>query len=130
MADLECRCGKEVEFKTLAEGVYCKNNPQAEYVIKTAGDYVTFKSKTEIDAPSSSEIDFSEEMVIALFQGMKNTGGYDIKVTSIKETKDSLDVYVKETCPSADSFVTQVFTSPYHLVKTKYSSKKVNFKKE
>lgn len=130
MTNLECKCFGEVEFSTLVEGLYCKNESAANYVLQTAGDYVTLRNKTEINAPSSNTMDFSKEMVLAVFQGKKSTGGYNIKIKNILETKDTLEVYIKETCPSEDMIVTQAFTSPYHLVKTKYISKKVTFKYE
>lgn len=68
-------------------------------------------------------------MVIAVFQGNHSTGGYAIKITQTVEKENSVEVFAKETSPSPDSMVTQAFTQPYHIVKTKRVDKEVLFKR-
>jgi len=66
-------------------------------------------------------------MVIAVFQGQQPTGGYEIKIEKIIETRDKLRVYIKETIPDSSDMVTQALSSPYHLVKLLISDKTAEF---
>jgi hypothetical protein len=58
----------------------------------------------------------SGRVLVAAFQGEQRTGGYAIHITRIERTGDRLDVYATFTEPPQDSFVTQVLTSPAHVV--------------
>ncbi len=68
-------------------------------------------------------------MVIAVFQGNRSTGGYAVEITQIVEKENSVEVFAKETSPSPDSMVTQAFTQPYRIVKTKRGDKEVVLKR-
>jgi len=58
----------------------------------------------------------SGRVLVAAFQGEQRTGGYAIHIAKIERTGDRLDVYATFTEPRQDSFVTQVLTSPAHVV--------------
>ena len=51
-----------------------------------------------------------------------------LRITKIIEKENSVEVFVKETSPSRESIVTQAFTEPYHIVKTKRVDKEVIFR--
>ncbi|MFH0791079.1 MAG: alpha/beta fold hydrolase, partial [Candidatus Omnitrophota bacterium] len=70
-------------------------------------------------APTLPAIDFSKEMVIAVFMGQKPTSGYSISITKIEEYPDKLRVYVYEEKPNFEigQVVSEVLTFPYHIVK-------------
>jgi len=56
---------------------------------------------------------------IAVLSGARPTGGYSIEVTGIDDNEGKTNVFVKETAPSKDAFVTQVITYPYTIVKAR-----------
>lgn len=56
---------------------------------------------------------------IAVLSGARPTGGYSIEVTGIDDNEGKTNVFVKETAPSKDVFVTQVITYPYTIVKAR-----------
>jgi hypothetical protein len=58
----------------------------------------------------------SGRVLVVALQGEQRTGGYSIHITRIERTGDRLDVYATFTEPPQDSFVTQVLTSPAHVV--------------
>jgi hypothetical protein len=66
--------------------------------------------------PALPEIDFKNETVIAVFMGVKKSGGYDIFITEIIETEKEINVMVKERKPSPDTVQIMVLTQPYHIV--------------
>jgi hypothetical protein len=77
--------------------------------------------------PELPTIDFSSSTIIAVFMGEFNTGGYSIEIKEIREYQDRIVVKVEKTYPPPGSPVTQAFTQPYHIVKTKKILKSVIF---
>jgi len=74
------------------------------------------------------KIDWKNEMVIALFMGQKNYGGYKISVENIKSINQSKDeITVKETAPQG--IATAVITQPFYFCKVKRTDKDIVFKK-
>jgi len=65
---------------------------------------------------SETDIDFSKFTVIAVFESVKNSGGFelDLKVTSDTET---VLAEVIKSGPEKGGFVTTVMTQPYYIIK-------------
>jgi len=55
-------------------------------------------------------------ILVAVFQGEQNTGGYAVHITAIERSGDQLLVRATFTVPGPGAFVTQVLTSPAHVV--------------
>ncbi len=72
-------------------------------------------------------IDFSKNMVIAVFMGKKPTSGYRIEIEKIEEDKNYIKVYVKEYLPSKNAILMPVITYPFVMVKLKKTLKPVKF---
>lgn len=69
-------------------------------------------------------VDFSREMVIAIFTGQKNTGGYKVDIQDININNSGMTVNVIFYKPSPGSIVTMALTQPYVIIKTqKYDGK-------
>ena len=79
--------------------------------------------------PETPKVDFEKNRVIAVFMGMRRSGGYTVKITNIEE-KDKLVVTVKESGPPPDAMVTMALTSPFHVVVIPRSDKAVEFVNE
>lgn len=58
----------------------------------------------------------SGRTLVAAFQGSQRTGGYAIRITKITRSDAELDVTATFTRPAAGGIVTQVLTSPAHVV--------------
>ncbi len=80
------------------------------------------------EAETPPAVDFSREMVLAVFQGQKSSGGYAVTILSAKEEKGALLVTVREQSPPPDAMSIQVLTSPYHVVAVKRSKLPVKWK--
>ncbi|WP_456442645.1 protease complex subunit PrcB family protein [Psychroserpens sp.] len=63
---------------------------------------------TEID------IDFSEYLVIAIFDEIKSNGGHSIDITGVTEFEDKISVQIKNILQGD---ATLVITQPYHIIK-------------
>jgi len=61
--------------------------------------------------------------------GSKPTGGYDIKITGVKEREAEglIAISVEESSPGKDCIVSQALTSPYHIIETDKTDKEVVF---
>ena len=119
-------------FESMGKSGYSGLEDRKDYVIKDASEW---KNLWEVayarvsQKPALPVVDFNNEMIIAVAQGSHSTGGYNIEVTGILEKENSLEVQVKETSPAPGAIVTQAFTQPFHIVKTKKSDKEVVFKR-
>ncbi len=74
------------------------------------------------------EVDFDTEMIIGLYMGEKNTGGFSIGIDSVEETKKELIIHVKETTPEG-GMVTMAICQPFCIVKMPATKKEIVFKK-
>ena len=54
---------------------------------------------TQTAPPPPPSVDFSRDMVVALFMGDRPTGGYAIEVTRIERTDASLSIRYRTTRP-------------------------------
>lgn len=78
-----------------------------------------------LNMPDVPEINFKEEMIIGVFMGEQNSGGYEIEVMEITQTSDHIKVYVKDKIPGKTCNTTDVLTQPYTLIIIPKSNKKV-----
>lgn len=58
----------------------------------------------------------NDRVLIAAFQGSQRTGGYLIRIDRIQRDGDRLIVHATFTEPASGAVVTQVLTSPAHVV--------------
>jgi len=58
----------------------------------------------------------SDRVLVIVFQGSQRTGGYTVHVTRIERDGDRLVVHASFSEPGPGAFVTQVLTSPAHVV--------------
>jgi PrcB C-terminal len=61
-------------------------------------------------------VDFSKDMVLALFMGTRPTAGFATEIVGVREEAGTLIVSYKETRPSPESVAAQILTSPFHIV--------------
>lgn len=62
------------------------------------------------------EVDFTKEMVIAVFMGEQPTGGYDLSIQAVSESQGQLQVVLQQTRPSNDMMVIQMLSAPADFV--------------
>lgn len=121
----------EVAYEIISEGpISGVKEAQIRVVKEKEGLKEIYNYLNENRSPKLLEpnINFDEEVIIALFMGEKNYGGYKISVQQIKEEEREIIVYVKETAPSG-KYATTVITHPYSIFKMKKTTKEIVFKK-
>lgn len=122
----------ELSFGTIEKGISSGTKERGNQVIKNKDDLIKLWLETGHGASRSTidSFDFVSSMVIAVFQGVATTGGYNIEIAKIIETDNNIEVNIKETIPGSNCIVIQATTSPYHIIKVQKSDKEVVFKAE
>jgi hypothetical protein len=61
-------------------------------------------------------VDFTNDEVLAVFDGTHATGGYSVRVASITDTNGTRSVVIEHTMPGSGCMATQMLTSPFEFV--------------
>lgn len=115
-----------LKFTTLARGNICNHTMVGDFTIKSEEELSSFWNSMFGGSKPQPSVNFNQDIVLAVTQGQKNIGGYSIRISSIYEKKDRIEVKIIETAP-ANEMVTLVNTSPYYIVKIKRTNKRVLF---
>jgi len=108
-----------VSFVTLAKGLASGVAQPTQLVVRSQNDWAALWSRhmrTQVASPPPPSVDFSHDMVVALFMGERPTGGYAIEVTRIERTAQGLTVHYRTSRPDPSAMQTQALTQPFHLV--------------
>ena len=74
-------------------------------------------------------VDFTREIVVAVFAGSRPTAGYDVEVLGVRSEGDATVVEYREHRPGRDAITAQVMTSPFAIVAIPRPSGEVRFEK-
>jgi hypothetical protein len=77
------------------------------------------------DSFTETEIDFSNFIILALFDEIKMNGGYTIEIAGVVENRNDLTVNVRHLSPNGGVYA--VITQPYCIVKISKTEKKIIF---
>ena len=121
-----------MKLETIAKGEYCRHDGRGEYVIKDSKNWKQLQDKTFVEyvfgqPKALPVVDFTKEMVLAVYRGKQSSGGYGITIVNVLEEATQLSVLVQETDPGIGDIVTDALTQPYHCVKVPKSEKEVKF---
>jgi hypothetical protein len=75
-------------------------------------------------------VNFSKEIVAAVFLGSRPTGGFNVEILSTRVEGDALIVEYGERRPGRGDIVSQVLTSPFHIVRLPAHKGPVRFEKK
>ncbi|MDX2359456.1 MAG: protease complex subunit PrcB family protein [Crocinitomicaceae bacterium] len=122
-----------VEFTTIVRnelsGAGEEGLVQSMIVVRTQEEWEALKEKmnkvnNETDAFETPEfVDFSSEMLIACFDRVRSTGGYDLHVNHITESTDTMNVFIELAIPAGAA--TSVLTQPYSIIKLTKTDKTI-----
>jgi hypothetical protein len=112
------QAGKQVEFTPILAGQHSLADTASSYLIndKEAWDEIWHLANGDIEPmPDLPEIDFDKQMVLAVFMGRKNSGGYHNEIASINKANGFLNVKVINY-ERAGGTMLPVLTSPFQIV--------------
>ena len=106
------------DFSVIIQGEYGGKDEKTHEIITNNNDFINAIESfpiTEEDLSKLISIDFSQNNVIIVHAGQKNTGGYGITIDKIEVVKNELLVYIKESVAKKGENVTMALTNPYCL---------------
>jgi hypothetical protein len=101
--------------RTIAKGDQSNIESPAQVLARTEVEWIDLwrRHAGDRDRPP---VDYSREMVVAVFMGTRPNAGYSTTIISSMEVKGVLVVRYTETIPPRDAVTAQIITSPYHVV--------------
>jgi len=111
-------------------GAYCGIRTAGQHVIHDAEAWKDLWgqiNRVRRPAPAPPKVDFEKHMAVAMFLGQRNTGGYSIRITAVRDTGQEVVVQVKRTSPPPGAMVTMALTQPYDVVTIAKTRKPVKF---
>jgi hypothetical protein len=133
----ECRQTKEDNGKTIQPAQVAQGNlygggseniPKQDVVISAPAEWASLLEAMnphgEVEF-AETEIDFTQHVVIAVFEEVKGNGGWSIDITDVTEYADKIIVTVSNL-KTGD--LTSVITQPFHIIKIPATGKTAEFK--
>ena len=117
---------EEIVFSTISKGTLFGNGIEGileeKFTIKNEKQWQVFLNKiNSVNNVSSSfseiNINFSNHIIICVFDTIRNTGGYGIEIESVFVEKKNLNIVYTKKEPGPMEIVTTIITQPYHIVK-------------
>ena len=117
---------EEIVFNTISKGTLFGNGIEGileeKFTIKNEKQWQVFLNKiNSVNSVSSSfseiNINFSNHIIICVFDTIRNTGGYAIEIERVFVEKKNLNIVYNKKEPGPMEMVTTIITQPYHIVK-------------
>jgi hypothetical protein len=117
-----------VPMRTVEKGATSNVDSARQTVARTQAEWTALWKAHEYDRPAPA-IDFTKEMVVAVFMGSRPTAGFAIEIVSVAERSGGLVVTYKETKPAEGAITAQMLTAPYHIAAVPKHAGDVTFAK-
>jgi len=115
-----------LEVQELARGSQSQEPSERMMVVKDQDTLQRIWSLAE-QRGTLPEIDFDEEMALAVFMGERRTGGYEVRVEEVSRSGDGLKVSVLMRAPGENCMTTQAITRPFQLLRLERVDGEVTF---
>lgn len=109
--------GEAIAFTDISLGYYSQFKKAGMKAIRSEDEWAAAQTQFQSAPNSLPAIDFGKDMLIIAAMGQRNTGGYQIKITKITASEESLVIHYQTRTPAASDFVTQALTNPYHIIR-------------
>ncbi|WPO79233.1 protease complex subunit PrcB family protein [Flavobacterium sp. KACC 22761] len=135
--DINMDCGTNTDVPFAGYPLLCNyavktlpNNPVAA-VVTSEEQMTTLFTKHENTCPVATDptIDFSKNMLIGIFAGVKATSGYSIKMTSVVQNNCEIVINYFESGPQSGETTSSTPTYPSDFILIPKSSKTIIFNK-
>jgi protease stability complex PrcB-like protein len=106
--------GEGLELRRIGQWTRTGVGESRRLVIRDANAWAEFWS--ELGVGDRPEVDFSQNVVVAVAAGQRPSGGYEIAVERIRQANGELTVDVVETAPGPNCMATGSSTQPVDIV--------------
>jgi hypothetical protein len=121
----------EAAPRTIARGAHSEIRKTERATARTQAEWAALWKRHAGTLPQAAEVpkvDWSKEMVLAVFMGERSTGGYFVQIRGAREQAGKLAAEVEYGMPKPGGFVTEAFTAPFHIVAVSKSALPVTWK--
>lgn len=101
-----------VAFEILKQDAYGGRDAKSNVVVKSREQLAALYK--ELGWSNVPTVDFSQNNVVAIFMGQKNTGGYSVSVRKVTIEDNTAIINTIETKP--EGMATMALTAPYCIV--------------
>jgi len=111
--------GTKLYFQTIDQNAMSGIEQKEDHVITEDKQWSRLWAKihsNESPVPNMQQIDFSKVNVLAVFMGMKNSGGFGIEIKKVVDTGKQIVAVVEQITPPEGAMVTMALTQLYHIV--------------
>jgi hypothetical protein len=116
--------------RTIAKGDQSNVDDARQVLVRTEAEWTKLWQQHAPDQPKPA-VDFSKEMVVAVFMGSRPNAGFSTTITAATAANGALLVRYNETTPRAGAVSAQILTFPYHIVAiSRADVKDVKFQKD
>lgn len=119
---------KSMTALTIDKGDQSNVDDRKQVIARTDAEWTRLWQQHSPDRKRPA-VDFSRDMVVAVFMGSRNTAGFGVEITGTSEANGALVVRYRETVPPSGAMTAQVITAPYHLVSVPKFAGEVRFEK-
>ena len=110
-----------------------ENITRQNLIIQNNNEWIELMNKMNsvnnvTDNFTGTEFDFSNFIILALFDDIKMYGGYSIEIESVVENRSDLIAIIRHRSPNG--IAPTVITQPYVIVKIPKTEKKIIFKNQ
>jgi PrcB C-terminal len=119
-----------IPFQILAQDTYGGYTDSKFMVIednKSLTEVFNLLNKSRLPELEIPAINFKEELVIALFLGEKNSGGYAITVEQVLDKNNKVYIVYNVESPKTGDMVASVMTQPFSIIKIPKTAKEIVF---
>jgi hypothetical protein len=113
---------QQVSFQTVEKASVSPSQiTSGIYILRTVTEWSDFWSllkTSNFPQPPLPSVNFSENVVIAVVDSSRPTGGYSITITRLQTSAAGVVVQAVHQSPGPGCLVTQSFEQPYHIVTT------------
>lgn len=107
--------GRQVRYQTVNPAIGFSFEKATPRDFQVFGDRDSFQDYYGAAAPEESKVaamDLERNYLLAIHQGLCPTGGYSVRVTSVRARLDTVTVTVEFQEPGPDDIVTMAMTTP------------------
>ncbi len=124
--------GTPVGFSTVELGASSGIRDPTRVVVRTSREWLVVWARhaQPVGAVVPPPVDFERDMVVGVFMGERDTGGYQIEITGVERTTEVLRVQYQVREPEPGAILIQALTQPFHLVRLARDDAFVSFIRE
>jgi hypothetical protein len=109
-----------IEQKDWPSEIYPADKPGL-MVIASQEDISKLQAGSDETIRKLQELDYVNSFALIVFQGLQETGGYDVQIESVTLDGTTINVFAQFQAPTPEEEKVDLISSPYHLVKIQKS---------